>query len=74
MGRWPRAMGVQSDQELVQMVGTEPSMMLYLYPCIYACKKNNVYTQVSGRRNCHQSGQSPSTLKNFEKIRVVCNP
>eukprot|EP00668_Euglena_longa_P033150 GGOE01042677.1.p1 GENE.GGOE01042677.1~~GGOE01042677.1.p1 ORF type:complete len:1135 (-),score=406.12 GGOE01042677.1:113-3463(-) len=40
-----RAMGVQSDQELVQMVGTEPSMMLYLYPCIYACKKNNVYTQ-----------------------------
>ena len=40
-----RAMGVQSDQELVQMVGTEPSFSLYLYPCIHACQKNNVYTQ-----------------------------
>eukprot|EP00906_Rhabdomonas_costata_P033239 RCo046839 len=43
-----RAMGVESDQELVQMVGTETAFQPSLYACVHACHKHGVFTQAQG--------------------------
>ena len=40
-----KAMGVESDQEIVQMIGTEDIVLSSLAPCIEECHKAKVFTQ-----------------------------
>ncbi|KAJ1404399.1 RNA polymerase Rpb2, domain 7 [Sesbania bispinosa] len=40
-----KAMGMESDQEVIQMVGRDPRYSLLLLPSIEECTKNGVYTQ-----------------------------
>lgn len=39
-------MGIVSDQEIVQMVGTEEENLERFCPSLEECLKNNVFTQV----------------------------
>ena len=38
-------MGVLSDQEIVQMIGTEENIMQKFTPSLEECHKANIYTQ-----------------------------
>lgn len=40
-----KAMGFESDQEIVQMVGTEEQILAGMAPCIEECHKAQVFTQ-----------------------------
>ena len=40
-----KAMGIESDQEIVQLVGTEEDIMIAMAPCLEECHKAQVYTQ-----------------------------
>ncbi|XP_027936252.1 DNA-directed RNA polymerase III subunit 2-like [Vigna unguiculata] len=40
-----KAMGMESDQEVIQMVGRDPQYSFLLLPSIEKCRKCNVYTQ-----------------------------
>ena len=41
-----RAMGVESDQEIVQMVGSEECAMVAIAPCLEECHRAQVFTQM----------------------------
>ncbi|XP_049793782.1 DNA-directed RNA polymerase III subunit RPC2 [Schistocerca nitens] len=45
-----KAMGVESDQEIVQMIGTEERMMQRIAPSLEECHKANVFTQTQALR------------------------
>merc|ERR1739842_5206 len=40
-----KAMGIECDQEIVQMIGTEDQVMTAFAPCLEECQKAQVYTQ-----------------------------
>lgn len=40
-----QAMGVESDQEIVQMIGTEEHVMAAFAPSLEECQKAQVFTQ-----------------------------
>ncbi|MED6179430.1 DNA-directed RNA polymerase III subunit 2 [Stylosanthes scabra] len=40
-----KGMGMESDQEVIQMIGRDPRYSLLLMPSIEECSKNGVYTQ-----------------------------
>ena len=40
-----KALGVETDQEIVQMVGNEPMIHIALGPCIEECHRAHVFTQ-----------------------------
>jgi DNA-directed RNA polymerase III subunit RPC2 len=44
-----KAMGVEADQEIVQMVGTEEAILSAMVPCLEDCQKAEVYTQTQVR-------------------------
>jgi DNA-directed RNA polymerase III subunit RPC2 len=39
------AMGVQSEQEIVQLIGSEPEYVAGITPSIQDCHKHGVFTQ-----------------------------
>jgi DNA-directed RNA polymerase III subunit RPC2 len=41
-----KALGVTSDQEIVQMIGIEDDIVEALTPCLYECHSHQVYTQL----------------------------
>ena len=41
-----KAMGIVSDQEIVQMVGTEEEILDRFCPSLEECMKNSIFTQV----------------------------
>ncbi|XP_066991105.1 DNA-directed RNA polymerase III subunit RPC2 isoform X2 [Anabrus simplex] len=45
-----KAMGITSEQEIVQMVGTEPLIMQKFAPSLEECHKANVFTQTQALR------------------------
>lgn len=40
-----QAMGVESDQEIVQMIGTEEHVMAAFAPSLEECQKAQIFTQ-----------------------------
>ena len=40
-----KAMGVESDQEIVQMIGNEDQVLAAFAPCLEECHKAQVFTQ-----------------------------
>jgi DNA-directed RNA polymerase III subunit RPC2 len=40
-----KGMGIESDQEIVQMIGTEEKFLAALAPCIEECHRAGVSTQ-----------------------------
>lgn len=40
-----KAMGVESDQEIVQMIGTEEHVMAAFAPSLEECQKAQIFTQ-----------------------------
>ena len=40
-----KAMGVESDQEIVQMVGSEEMVLVAMAPCLEECHRASVFTQ-----------------------------
>jgi DNA-directed RNA polymerase III subunit RPC2 len=40
-----KAMGAESDQEIIQMVGEEEELSMLLIPTIQDCKQKGVFTQ-----------------------------
>ena len=40
-----KAMGVESDQEIVQLVGTEAAVLAAMAPCLEECHKAQVFSQ-----------------------------
>ena len=40
-----KAMGIESDQEIVQLVGTEEDVLVAMSPCLEECHKAQVFTQ-----------------------------
>lgn len=40
-----QGMGVESDQEIVQMIGTEESVMASFAPSLEECQKAQIFTQ-----------------------------
>lgn len=45
-----KAMGIESDQEIVQMIGTEDQVMTAFAPCLEECQKAQVCTQTQALR------------------------
>ncbi|XP_014187124.2 DNA-directed RNA polymerase III subunit RPC2 [Haplochromis burtoni] len=43
-------MGVESDQEIVQMIGTEESVMASFAPSLEECQKAQIFTQTQALR------------------------
>lgn len=41
-----KAMGIVSDQEIAQMIGTEEEALERFSPSIEECLKNNIFTQI----------------------------
>ncbi|XP_064629058.1 DNA-directed RNA polymerase III subunit RPC2-like [Lineus longissimus] len=46
-----KAMGVESDQEIVQMIGSEEAILASLAPCIEECHKAQVFTQIQALKH-----------------------
>lgn len=44
-------MGVESDQEIVQMIGTEEHVMAAFAPSLEECQKAQVFTQTQVHRS-----------------------
>ena len=40
-----KAMGAESDQEIVQMVGSEESVLVAMAPCLEECHRAQVFSQ-----------------------------
>jgi len=40
-----KAMGAESDQEIIQLVGEEESLAMLLLPTIQDCKQKGIFTQ-----------------------------
>ena len=40
-----RAMGIETDQEIVQLVGTEEQVLAAMAPCLEECHKAQVFSQ-----------------------------
>ena len=40
-----KAMGIESDQEAVQMIGTEDKILAAVAPCLEECIKAGIHTQ-----------------------------
>ena len=40
-----KAMGIESDQEIIQMVGPEPAFVALFMPTLQECKQLNIHTQ-----------------------------
>ena len=40
-----KAMGVESDQEIVQLIGPEPAFIPLLVPTLQECKQLGIHTQ-----------------------------
>ena len=40
-----KAMGIESDQEIVQMIGTEEQILSAIAPCLEECHKAQVFSQ-----------------------------
>ena len=45
-----KAMGFESDQEAIQLVGAEEDTLATMAPCLEECQKAKVYTQIQVRR------------------------
>ncbi|GIY60587.1 DNA-directed RNA polymerase III subunit RPC2 [Caerostris extrusa] len=45
-----KAMGFESDQYIVQMIGVDDETLRKLYPCIEECRKASIFTQKSGAK------------------------
>lgn len=45
-----KAMGVECDQEIIQMVGSEEDTLVAMAPCLEECQRSQVYTQNQVRR------------------------
>ena len=41
-----KAMGVESDQEVVQLVGSEEKVLVAMAPCLEECHRTQVFTQI----------------------------
>ena len=42
-------MGIESDQEIVQMIGTDEAILAAMVPCLEDCQKAEIYTQTQVR-------------------------
>ena len=40
-----KAMGVESDQEIIQLIGPEPAFIPLLVPTLQECKQLGIHTQ-----------------------------
>ena len=40
-----KGMGIESDQEVVQMIGTEENFLSSLAPCLEECHRIGIFTQ-----------------------------
>ena len=47
-----KAMGIVSDQEIVQMVGTDDDIMASFYPSLEECHRASIDTQQQALRYC----------------------
>ena len=45
-----KAMGFESDQEAIQLVGAEEDTLATMAPCLEECQKANVHTQTQVRK------------------------
>jgi DNA-directed RNA polymerase III subunit RPC2 len=41
-----KGMGIETDQEVIQMIGTEQIVLAALVPCLEECHKAGVHTQM----------------------------
>lgn len=48
-----QAMGVESDQEIVQMIGTEEHVMAAFAPSLEECQKAQIFTQTQVHTHTH---------------------
>ncbi|CAL5350659.1 unnamed protein product [Camellia sinensis] len=68
-----KAMGMESDQEVVQMLGRDPRFGALLLPSIEECASNDVYTQHQALEFLEKKGmlggvrKSPFSNSSFEK-------
>ncbi|XP_019413639.1 PREDICTED: DNA-directed RNA polymerase III subunit 2 isoform X1 [Lupinus angustifolius] len=63
-----KAMGMESDQEVVQMVGRDPRYSLLLLPSIEECSKSGVYTREQALEYLDSKVNSPMYANSsFEK-------
>lgn len=40
-----KSLGVESEQEMVQMIGSEDRIVALFTPCLEECHKNDIFTQ-----------------------------
>ena len=57
-----KAMGIEADQEAVQMIGTEEKILAAVAPCLEESIKADVHTQKQVANGC-LSSQCPSVPK-----------
>lgn len=50
-----QGMGVESDQEIVQMIGTEEHVMASFAPSLEECQKAQIFTQTQVPDTQHQN-------------------
>lgn len=51
-----KAMGVESDQEIVQLVGNEEHVLAAMAPCLEECHKFQIFTQNQVNKDWHIYG------------------
>lgn len=57
-----KAMGVESDQEIVQMIGSEPAFIPLLVPTLQECKQLGIHTQQQALDYIGDILQTPRSL------------
>ncbi|KAK2188772.1 hypothetical protein NP493_123g07008 [Ridgeia piscesae] len=74
-----RAMGIESDQEVVQMVGSEESVMVAIAPCLEECHRAQVFTQtqaltyIGNRIRLRRMWGGPKKSKMEESREILAN-
>lgn len=64
-----QGMGVESDQEIVQMIGTEEHVMASFAPSLEECQKAQIFTQTQVSHIFHISViQMKSTFQYYSNI------
>lgn len=58
-----QAMGVESDQEIVQMIGTEEHVMAAFAPSLEECQKAQIFTQTQVHYSCGYCSSKGPTFK-----------
>lgn len=64
-------MGVESDQEIVQMIGTEEHVMAAFAPSLEECQKAQIFTQTQVHHSVLYSSTERHMLRNFAKVVII---